>query len=107
MKTKLQNICAYLADPKRWTQQTLARNSLGTPVPYDADNAECHCLMGAIARETSDIEERRAIELALEAALPNPVFKSCFSPMAAFNDDPATDHARVLTLLDAAIQEAP
>lgn len=109
MKTKLQEIRDYLADPKRWTQTYTARDEQGLPVPSTEPSAVCCCLIGMVLRVSAGDNEARAdITLKLTTSIPlDFVNRTELHRIAAYNDDPATSHDDILALLDRAIASTP
>ena len=105
---------AILAKPESWTQQASARTNDGENVAPQSPRATCWCLTGAVdlactrlaipenclpyqqARITlSDAADRRMTKDMWERA-------EASISYVAFNDDPDTEHADILSLVDAA-----
>jgi hypothetical protein len=92
-----------LADPKNWTQRTLARNKAGDAVPDPWDpKATCFCSLGAVhkvvGKGTHLLPLKSKVRELLHQAVPrhdNVVF---------FND--RSTHTEVLDLWDRAIELA-
>ena len=91
--TDLQATRALIARPEQWTTGRYARNSDGLEVAFNADEATCFCLEGAVMRvaggDSSANDRYRHIVRAIEAVRPTYI---------AFND--THTHAEVLELLD-------
>lgn len=98
MKTTLQEIRGYLADPARWTKGATARDKNGVSTSSQNPSAICHCIFGAVLK-FKRFPENRPVLSHLNALAPG-------RKVIKFNDDPRTTHADVLAFLDLAIEKA-
>lgn len=99
---------ALIDTPEKWTKdRAYALDSVGHRVSSYNDDAVAFCVDGAAARavddETGGSKLYDQVRQALKRALPAGYERSIW----AFNDDPATTHADVLALFDAAIAAQP
>lgn len=106
-RTALLQVRALLAEPERWCKCSPACDAIGGGV-NPVDPTACRwCLDGAIQFVVGDDPEL----LAKVRTIIHPVarrlypYRRGFSHMGV-NDDPATTHADILAVLDAAIEEA-
>ena len=114
----LRDVRLLLADPKAWTQDSLARGIFGNPCHHSDPYASCWCLTGAIDRVAQQMKQwilatdlpahnamyhaaRDAITDAITDAIPGEKLQ-----LASFNDRSDTRHADVLDVLDRAIDKA-
>lgn len=98
LKTDLQQVRDLLADPKRWTQGSYARDADGNPLSYRHPDAVCLCLDGAVIEIAGDTEGARYTEMQAHLEAQNDG-----NNYANFNDAEDTTHADVLAFLDKAI----
>lgn len=93
-----------LSDPAKWTKGAGARDADGNPVGDRYRGAICWCLDGALRRhrfkfDPSGEDYTRALRALGKIARS----RSNHTGIVAFNDNPKTTHADVLSLLDEAI----
>lgn len=106
----LQEARELIESPMQWTQRRFARSSNGNGVDPLAPNACTFCLDGALRRviarhfdQNSYASTHDQLTALIEQELPNPM--SPDGNIVSFNDDPRTQHADVLALIDRAIAE--
>lgn len=89
-----------IENPAAWCKKSMAKTFWGAECGCDDPNATAFCLSGAIGKA------------ALDGGILSPVFQELknqmsrwgFTPsVAAYNDDPKTNHLGVLYLIDATI----
>jgi hypothetical protein len=94
---------ALLADPKDWTAETSGRTADGKPDrSEDLSGAVCFCSLGALWR----ISGRCGLTPAEDILTGIVRTTTPFDNIVSFNDDPATTHADILRVFDAAIARA-
>lgn len=91
-----------IAKPGGWMQQFYARDSLGNNANWDTPDAECFCLLGAMARAAGTTDDPglfRARDV-VRGLIP---FEH---GIASWNDVCGRTQGEVVALLDAAIAKA-
>lgn len=98
----LQRVRKRIRDPKRWTQNAIARNYSGAPVWPENQSAVCWCVVGAIVREVYESGERDwyTADKIADILHHNQMRRSS---LIDFND--SHTHEEVLAIIDRAIQE--
>ncbi len=100
-----------IAQPKGWTQGTLARDKDGLQLSYESPEAYSFCLIGAIDRasgfssKTKDTETLTTLE-ARNAALDSLANVLNTHDMALWNDRPHRTQADVICVFSVAIEVA-
>lgn len=87
-----------LSEPERWTKDAGARDAKGAPCGWDAEDASCWCLDGALCRLA--YRNNAAAYQEAGAALRKFVLDD-YDSYVDFND--SRTHSEVLALLDRAI----
>lgn len=107
-----KKVRTLLTNRKNWMKNSFAKNAQGTSVSENAHDAVCFCLSGAFSNAAGSNHQKWAdgyAEFRTVAARCRPDFAYIdpFSPSTfntiGFNDDPATSHKDVLSLLDCTI----
>lgn len=88
----------FSADPARWTQRTLARNSEGEEVDPSDPTAVSYCLMGALRMLFPKVEERESVLNKLSSFTGIEPYSISFS-IQSFNDDKKTTYEDVIYFL--------
>jgi hypothetical protein len=90
---------------ENWTKGTYARDSDGTPVPWESGNAVKWCVMGAI-RNRSYQTESVLTETEPTEYLRKSLNVEYNQQVVAVNDDPTTEFPIIKELLSKAVQLA-
>ncbi len=88
-----------LADPKKWTKGSYARNEFGDPCKILSTEATCFCLYGALTRCYPAGEQHVSAANKLEDAMRK---LNGHTMIVKFNDSPDTTHEMLMQVLEEA-----
>lgn len=108
----LKRMRELLDEPKNWCQQAIAKTVTGKSVDVWDEDVVSLCLVGAKEKSIWDSEDDKGVDIGLSDARNKYTISGLVSavleyelgkPAVDFNDDPDTEHADVLALIDASI----
>lgn len=90
-----------LTDETRWTKRHYARDKFGLPTFFDAENAVCWCLYGAVRKITDhNLAEQSALILSLEKSIDKLYPYTFYNSFIGFNDNSKTTFEMVKRVID-------